>query len=199
MTGKFAHKWINAYISDMKDLLILTKIKNGDVKAFEQVFRLYYMPLCMYAAGITGRMDIAEEIVQELFYVFWKERERLQLFHTIKSYLYGAVRNQSLQYREHQDVRNRYRDAVLSHPDKDDLQQGDPQEQIEYKELEALINRTLQKLPERRLRIFRMHRFEGKKYAEIASLLSLSVKTVEAEMTKALRTLRNELEIYMKL
>lgn len=119
----------------MKDLLTLTKIKNGDVKAFEQVFRLYYMPLCMFAASITGRMDIAEEIVQELFYVFWKERERLQLFHTIKSYLYGAVR---------------------------------------------------------------MHRFEGKKYAEIASSLSLSVKTVEAEMTKALRTLRDELEIYMK-
>ena len=68
----------------------------------------------------------------------------------------------------------------------------------EYKELEALINRTLEKLPERRLRIFRMHRFEGKKYAEIASSLSLSVKTVEAEMTKALRTLRDELEIYMK-
>jgi len=72
------------------------------------------------------------------------------------------------------------------------------QEQIEYKELEALVNRTLEKLPERRLRIFRMHRFEGKKYAEIASSLSLSVKTVEAEMTKALRTLRDELEIYMK-
>ena len=71
----------------MKDLLTLTKIKNGDVKAFEQVFRLYYMPLCMFAASITGRMDIAEEIVQELFYVFWKERERLQLFHTIKDYL----------------------------------------------------------------------------------------------------------------
>ena len=167
----------------MKDLLTLTKIKNGDVKAFEQVFRLYYMPLCMFAASITGRMDIAEEIVQELFYVFWKERERLQLFHTIKSYLYGAVRNQSLQYWEHQD--------------KDDTP-DDPQEQIEYKELEALINRTLEKLPERRLRIFRMHRFEGKKYAEIASSLSLSVKTVEAEMTKALRTLRDELEIYMK-
>ena len=173
----------------MKDLLTLTKIKNGDVKAFEQVFRLYYMPLCIFAASITGRMDIAEEIVQE--------RERLQLFHTINSYLYGAVRNQSLQYWEHQDVRNRYRDAILSHPDKDDTP-DDPQEQIEYKELEALVNRTLEKLPERRLRIFRMHRFEGKKYAEIASSLSLSVKTVEAEMTKALRTLRDELEIYMK-
>lgn len=86
---------------------------------------------------------------------------------------------------------------ILSHPDKDDTP-DDPQEQIEYKELEALVNRTLEKLPERRLRIFRMHRFEGKKYAEIASSLSLSVKTVEAEMTKALRTLRDELEIYMK-
>ena len=110
----------------MKDLLTLTKIKNGDVKAFEQVFRLYYMPLCMFAASITGRMDIAEEIVQELFYVFWKERERLQLFHTIKSYLYGAVRNQSLQYWEHQDVRNRYRDAILSHPDKVDTPDDPP-------------------------------------------------------------------------
>ena len=111
--------------------------------------------------------------------------------------MYGAVRNQSLQYWEHQDVRNRYRDAVLSRPEKDDMPDN-PQEQIEYKELEALIERTLRKLPERRLRIFRMHRFEGKKYAEIASTLSLSVKTVEAEMTKALRTLRNELEIYLK-
>ncbi len=179
----------------LNDLLILTKIKDGDVKAFEQVFRQYYMPLCLYAASITGRMDIAEEIVQELFLVFWRERERLQLFHTIKSYLYGAVRNQSLQYWEHQDVRNRYRDAVLSRPEKDDMP-DDPQEQIEYKELEALIERTLRKLPERRLRIFRMHRFEGKKYAEIASILSLSVKTVEAEMTKALQTLRKEIENY---
>lgn len=181
----------------MNDLLILTKIKNGDVKAFEQVFRLYYTPLCLYAASITGRTDIAEEIVQELFYVFWKERERLQLFHTIKSYLYGAVRNQSLQYWEHLDVRHRHRDAVLSRPDKDD-EPDNPQDQIEYKELEDLINRTLRKLPERRLRIFKMHRFEGKKYAEIASSLSLSVKTVEAEMTKALRTLRKEIENYMK-
>ena len=183
----------------MKDLLTLTKIKNGDVKAFEQVFRLYYMPLCMFAASITGRMDIAEEIVQELFYVFWKERKGTV---TIVSYdkkaicMGPCVTNPSStgNTRMYATV---IRDAILSHPDKDDTP-DDPQEQIEYKELEALVNRTLEKLPERRLRIFRMHRFEGKKYAEIASNLSLSVKTVEAEMTKALRTLRDELEIYMK-
>lgn len=181
----------------LNDIIILTKIKEGDVKAFEQIFRLYYTPLCLYGASITGRMDIAEEIVQELFYVFWKEKDRIQVFHSIKSYLYGAIRNQSLQYCEQQEVRNRYRDAVLARVEMANPE-TDPQDQIEYRELEALVNRTLRKLPERRLRIFRMHRFEGKKYAEIASTLSLSVKTVEAEMTKALRILRKELENYIE-
>ena len=54
----------------LNDLFVLTKIKEGDVKAFEGIFRLYYSPLCLYAAGITGNRDVAEEIVQELFYVF---------------------------------------------------------------------------------------------------------------------------------
>ena len=61
----------------LNDLFVLTKIKEGDVKAFEGIFRLYYSPLCLYAAGITGNRDVAEEIVQELFYVFWKEKEKL--------------------------------------------------------------------------------------------------------------------------
>lgn len=178
----------------LNDLFVLTKIKEGDVKAFEGIFRRYYSPLCLYAAGITGNMDVAEEIVQELFYVFWKEKEKLQVFRSIKSYLYGAVRNQALQYCEHLEVRNRYRETVLTANQYS--KPSDPQDHLEYKELENLINSTLRKLPQRRLRIFRMHRFEGKKYAEIASALSLSVKTVEAEMTKALQTLRKEIENY---
>lgn len=73
----------------------------------------------------------------------------------------------------------------------------DPHRQLEYEELQGLIRHTLDKLPVRRLQIFQMHRMEGKKYAEIASSLSLSIKTVEAEMTKALRTLRNEIDNYI--
>ena len=181
----------------LNDLIVLKKIKEGDIKAYEELFRLYYSPLCLFAVSITGRMDAAEEIVQDLFYIFWKERENLQVFHSIKSYLYGATRNKALQYCEHQEVRERYREAVLSCAEEEKL--SNPQELLEYKELETLINRTLDKLPERRLRIFRMHRFEGKKYAEIASYLSLSIKTVEAEMTKALQTLRKEIENYTRI
>jgi len=180
----------------VNDFFVLKKIKEGDIKAFEKIFRLYYSPLCLYAASLTGQMETAEEIVQELFYVFWKDKENIQLFHSLKSYLYGAVRNRSFQHLEHLDVRNRYREAVLS---KESKESSSPHDKLEYEELQQLINNTIRRLPERRQRIFQMHRFEGMKYAEIAIALSLSIKTVEAEMTKALQTLRKEIENYTNI
>ena len=181
------------------DLFVLKKIKEGDIKAFESIFRLYYTPLCLYATSITGELEVAEEIVQDLFYVFWKERESLPILRSIKNYLYGATRNRfskpwSLGV-ERTYTNYRYRNTVLA-GENPESESYTPQDQLEYKELQSLVNRALGKLPERRLRIFRMHRFEGMKYAEIASSLSLSIKTVEAEMTKALQTLRKEIENY---
>lgn len=177
----------------LKEIQLIKKIKEGDIKAFESLFRLLYTPLCLYGAGLTGRREVAEEIVQELFYQLWKGREQLTLIHSVKSYLYGGVRNRSFLYLEHEEVKNRYRDKLLSQQPKE----GDsPQDQLELEELQRLITTTLERLPERRRRIFHMHRFEGKKYAEIAASLSLSVKTVEAEMTKALYVLRKEIEHY---
>ena len=166
----------------LNELMILARIKEGDIKAFEGIFRRYYSPLCWYAAGITGDTASAEEIVEELFYVLWKNRERLQVFQSVKSYLYRSVRNEAVQFCEHQEVKERYRASVRT----------------EYEELRPLIRHTLDKQPRRRQQIFRMHRMEGKKYAEIALSLSLSVKTVEAEMTKVLRTLRNEIDNYIR-
>lgn len=125
----------------LNDVFVLTQIKEGNIKAFETLFRQYYTPLCLYAASITGETDVAEEIVEELFYVLWKDREKLEIFHSIKSYLYRSVRNRSIQYCEHQDVRKRYQDAVLSIPE--NVASADPQEQIEYKELQQLIDKTL--------------------------------------------------------
>ena len=179
----------------LNELFILTKIKEGDITAVEEVFRRYYSSLCWYAAGITGEMEAAEEIVEELFYVFWKDREHLQIFQSVKSYLYTAVRNEALQYCQHKEVKERYREYVLAGNVLE--QSSDPHRLLEYEELQRLIRHTLDKLPVRRLQIFQMHRMEGKKYAEIASSLSLSIKTVEAEMTKALRTLRNEIDNYI--
>ena len=117
----------------LNELFILAKIKEGDIKAFEEIFRCYYSPLCWYAAGITGEVEAAEEIVEELFYVFWKDREHLQIFQSIKSYLYRATRNEALQYCQHREVRERYREYVLA--DNVSEQVSDPHRQLEYEEL----------------------------------------------------------------
>ena len=178
----------------LNELIILAKIREGDIKAFEEVFRRYYSPLCWYAAGITGDVESAEEIVEELFYILWKNREQLQVFQSLKSYLYRAVRNEAVQYCEHREVKERYRASVQTESEPE--YSHDPQWQMEYEELQTLIQRALDRLPVRRRQIFNMHRTKGMKYAEIAASLSLSVKTVEAEMTKVLRTLRSEIDNY---
>lgn len=182
----------------LNDILLVKKIKEGDIKTFEHVFRFYYTQLKMYAFSITEREDIAEEVIQDLFYRIWKERTNLQIVRSFKSYLYTAVRNQSLQYIEHRSVQERHKQKVLADNEKGlGIPETNPEEQLLYSELEEIINRILARLPERRRQIFNLHRFDGKKYKEIAGELSLSVKTVEAEMTKTYQELKKEIEKYL--
>jgi len=171
------------------NLLIFKKIKDGDIQAFETLFRSYYEPLCRYACRFVENADTAEEIVQDLFYVLWKDRERLQIFTSVNGYLYHSVKNKSLQYLEKAMVRDNYYNTAAENPI---IETVTPQEELEYKELEEQIENTLHRLPERRQKIFRMNRMDGKKYNEIAQELHISVKTVEAEISKALRELRDK-------
>jgi len=177
----------------MNDLALYTKVREGDIHAFETLFRRYFEPLCMYGAKITGNTDDAEEIVQELFYTIWKDRSTLRIVLSVKSYLYSAVRNQSLQYLGHLQVRQRYYQHVTGEYT-ESSQHDSPQEILEYKELEHRLEHALNHLPKRRRDIFRMNRFEGKKYEQIAHEMSLSVKTIEGEMSKALQMLRKSLK-----
>jgi len=139
-------------------------------------------------------MDNAEDIVQELFYTIWKERVNLQIVWSVKSYLYGAVRNQSLQYLEHLHVRQQYHQKIFTDKISESDPNDSPQKILEYKELEHRLELALEKLTKRRRDIFRMNRFEGKKYEQIACEMSLSVKTIEAEMSKTLQLLRKSLK-----
>ena len=175
--------------------VLFKKIKEGDIATFEMVFRQYYTPLCMYAFSITGRKDIAEEVVQDVFYNIWKERERIRIRLSLKNYLFGAVKNHSLNYKEHEEVHQRYQEQILLESHETDLS---PHELLEYKELESLISKILNRMPGRRRKIFLLHRMEGKKQKEIADELAISIKTVEAEMTKAYQALRQGIEKYNK-
>jgi len=178
----------------LNDLLLLNQIKNGDVQAFEKLFRSYYKPLCYYADSFLNDMDSAEEIVQNIFYMFWKDRADLQIKLSVKSYLFQAVQNKSFSYLKHLQVMDVYREKVtLEEPE---ISNFSPADDLEYKELESKFTSLLQRLPERQRRIFCMNRFGGKKYSEIARELSVSVKTVEADISKVLVILRKELKHY---
>lgn len=179
----------------LNDRTTVKRIREGDIKAFESIFRQYYLPLYSYSLSIVHKQEVAEEIVQDLFFYWWKERKDIQIAYAIKSYLYKAVRNNSLQYLEHCNVREKYRQYTLASSNTEQYNIS-PQEELEQKELQSILDNAMKKQPERRLTIFKMHRYEGKKYKEIADTLALSVKTIEAEMTKMYKTLQKELDKY---
>ena len=169
---------------------IIGGIKKGDIGQFELLFKTTYTSLVNYARTILKDKDTAEEIVQELFYVLWRDRKKINIMTSLNGYLFRSVYNKSMHYLEHQKVVNRYAAEAKKSTS---ITDEDPVEILKYKELHEKIAIIIGKLPERCARIFCMSRFEGLKYAEIAEELSISIKTVEANMGKALREFRNEL------
>ena len=169
---------------------IIRRIRKGDIGQFEFLFRSSYASLVNYTKIILKDTDTAEEIVQDLFYVLWRDRKKLNITTSIKGYLFRAVFNKSMHYIEHRKVVQEHAKKTKTNIS---IDMNDPVEILKYKELHEKIAVLLTKLPERCARIFCMNRFEGFKYAEIADELSISIKTVEANMGKALKKFRNEL------
>jgi len=175
---------------DMKQLSFI------DLQTFETLFRQYYQMLCSYAHRFVNDTDTAEEIVQDLFFKLWEKRSELQINTSVKSYLFSAVHNRCLKYIEHRNVETKYRNYYLLHESEID---NNLHYNSNVRELQGIIEHTLDSLPERCGRIFRLNRFEGLKYHEIAELLSISIKTVEANMGKALKMLRKNLKEYVEI
>ncbi len=181
---------------NLTEYYIQKKIRDGDIREFERLFEKYYGPLCHHADKIVKDMDTAEDIVQEFFYNFWKNRETFSAKLSLNAYLYQSIRNNALHYLEHLAVRKNYTEHVLS-----DYRGSEPAHvtsEVELNDLGRQVNATLKKMPDRVSRIFRMNRFEGMKYREIAACLSISVKTVEADMGKALQMFRRSLKEYTR-
>jgi RNA polymerase sigma-70 factor (ECF subfamily) len=174
----------------IRDAEIVRRIREGDVGQFESLFRSSYVSLVRYAKTLVRDFDAAEEIVQDLFFRLWKDRDKIQIESSLNGYLYRAVHNRCLHFFEHAKVVEKYMQEMAIELE---ASTESPTDMINYRELQERIAAILERLPEKCGKIFCMSRFEGLKYSEIAEKLSISVKTVEANMGRALKEFRKTL------
>ncbi len=161
---------------------------------FEVVFKTHYSPLCSYANGFLKDVDASEEVVQEVMVRVWTNRASLAIESSLRSYLFRAVRNGCMNVKKHMKVRDEYK-AYMEH---DSLgNHHSREEEMIISELEQKIREAIDHLPMERRKVFILSRYEGLTYGQIAEKLDISVKTVENQMGKALKMLREELRDYL--
>jgi RNA polymerase sigma-70 factor, ECF subfamily len=189
----------HANASDGNGIILLQKIRLDDKEAFELLFRRYYHRLCGFANKFLNDLDESEEIVQEVFFRIWQNREKLQLGIDIQPYMFRSVQNVCLNFLKHKKVANQYSELLqLLYKEGSECDYSGYENMI-VRELEININKAIDGLPDECRKIFLLNRNEGFKYAEIAEQLGISVKTVETQMSRALKKLREELKDYLIL
>lgn len=173
----------------MSNFKLVEEIRNGDVRAFEDLFNNHCQRLINFSRRYVREKEIAENIVQDVFLRVWQNRSNLDPSQMIHSYLFTSVKNESLKYLRHLDVEHRGEDRVADSINKE----KSPEQEIEGNELTKEIYKAISELPEKCREIFKMNRFDKLKYAEIAKILDISIKTVETQMGRALKKLRERL------
>jgi len=175
-------KYDSEKLSDDKELLL--RLKNGDKNAFEEIFKKYYSSMVFFALNYLNDKDLSESIIQEVFVKLWEKRSLLEI-RSLKGYLVVTVRN-----RCHNELKRQ--GVIRNYAKRKDL---NDEEWPEFSEQEYLkkIYSVIEELPPARKKILKLKLLDGLKYKEIAQKLSISPKTVEVQMGKALKYLRERL------
>ena len=164
----------------------------GSLDNFEALFKQYYAPLVVYACKYIPETDAAREIVQEFFVKLYEKRSALTIDTSLKSYLYRSVYNACMNYINQRNIQEKHiRNIDLERNDEENLEN-----EINSIELQNRIFNLIEALPPKCKKIFKMNRLEGMKNEEIAVALNLSKRTVETQISKALKILRNKLSDY---
>jgi RNA polymerase sigma-70 factor (ECF subfamily) len=162
---------------------------DGTSDAFRKAFDTCYESLCRYAFTIVRDFDQAEDIVQSTFMKLWEKRTSLDITTSIRSYLFRAVYNQCLNHLEHRSIKVKYDAGV-----KIEARRDEQQPEIFPDELDESIRKAVDSLPPQCRSIFIMSRYEELKYSEIAERLGISVNTIQNQVCKALKLLREALK-----
>jgi RNA polymerase sigma-70 factor, ECF subfamily len=176
---------------------IVDKIKNGNIKAYEQIYHLHSGSLLLYANSLVGSFDVAKDIVQDVFVTIWEKRNLLFISASLKSYLYKSVRNACLDFIKHQKVIEKYNDQARNELFEMEVKYNSSvfelSEEIIFDTRLNEINKAIEMLPDQCRKIFKLSRFDGFKNREIAAQLGISIRSVDTQIYRALKTLRGTL------
>lgn len=169
------------------------RIRMGDEHAFRSLFDFYYDPLCDFAERYIRSAADAEDLVQLVFISIWERHADWSPRGSLRAYLYAAVRYKIARYfRDHHDR------WILDDDQLDEtLSDSDPEEDLRSGEIAFDLAEAIEALPERRKLIYLLSRQHGLTYAEISQTLGISVKTVETQIGRALKSLRNFLRHHL--
>lgn len=172
------------------------RLVDDSTMSIESLFREYFPGLCDFVLTYVDSPEVARDLVQDLFLDLWVRHEDGRLPPLSSGYLYTAARNRALKHLRHQGIVKRWRDRVLREPAP--LAPAADEELMAGTLAEA-IEKAVAELPEKRRQIFLLSREQDLSYSAIAEVLGLSVKTVENQMARALKTLRERLLPYLML
>jgi len=180
---------------DDKDYQLAIRIKLGDQQAFELLFHKFYLRLCIFTNKFLNNPEEAKEVAQDVFVKIWEGRSNINPEDSLKSYLFKIAQNISLNKLQREKVKIKYAEILkLVYFEQQEISSH---ESLVGRELEGHIAKSIQNLPSECRKVFELSRNDGLKYREIAEALKISIKTVEAQMSKALGSLRVELRDYL--
>lgn len=185
---------------EYSDQQLINGINQGDVNAFEELYKQYYIFLCLIAEHIVRNHSDAEEIVSDVFVKLWNIRENIDITTSIKAYLVKAVHNTSINYLERSKISNKITDSLSNSDYKLLVWDSDyPLGQLYEKEIMNILDNGINTLPDACRQIFILSRNEDLKYSDIADKLGISVNTVKTQMKIALARLREILKDYLMI
>lgn len=168
------------------DIELLTRISEGDDAAFRKLFDRYFTSLSVYASRMLTDTEAAIDVVQSLFVSIYETRATLNV-QNVRSFLYQSVKNRCLNEIKHRNIQTRYAaNAIITETENS----NNVEEAIDLSEMEAMFANALQQLPPQCRKVFEMSRIDGLSNSEIADQLNLSKRTVETQISKALKVMR---------